>query len=58
MLILHATFGRGTGMIVEQIRCNGTERRLADCIIRDVPDGDNEDAGVRCREYIELIFNS
>ena len=53
MPILHATFGRGTGTIVEQIRCNGTERRLADCTIRDAPDGDcnhNEDAGVRCRE--------
>ena len=46
-----AAFGQGLGMIVEDVRCNGTERRLRDCSIRDVPDGQcnhNEDAGVRC----------
>ena len=49
--LIHATFGMGSGMIVESIRCNGTERRLKDCFIRDIPDGEcnhNEDAGVRC----------
>ena len=38
-------------MIVEQVRCIGTERQLSDCTIRDVPDGEcnhNEDAGIRC----------
>ena len=41
----------GTGTIVEQVRCNGTETQLADCTMRDVTDGEcdhNEDAGVRC----------
>ena len=54
MPLIHAAFGMGIGMIVEQIRCNGTERRMADCAIRDVPDGEcnhNEDAGVRCGKY-------
>ena len=49
--LTHSTFGMGTGMIVEQVRCNGTERQIADCTVRDVPDGEcnhNEDAGVRC----------
>ena len=49
--LMHSTFGMGTGMIVEQIRCSGTERRLANCTIRDVTDGEcdhNEDAGARC----------
>ena len=39
---------------MEQIRCNGTERGVAECTIRDVPDGEcnhNEDAGVRCCKY-------
>ena len=50
---IRASFGMGTGTIVEQIRCNGMESQLADCTIRDVADGEcdhNEDAGVRCRE--------
>ena len=49
--LIDATFGRGTGTIVEQVRCNGTERGVAECTMRDVPDGEcnhNEDAGVRC----------
>ena len=49
--LIRSTFGMGTGMIVEQIRCSGTERRLANCTIRDVTDGEcdhNEYAGVRC----------
>ena len=41
----------GSGKIVENVRCTGTERQLADCNISDVTDGEcdhNEDAGVRC----------
>ena len=51
--VIHAAFGTGTGAIVEQVRCNGTEKRLADCTITDVADGEcdhREDAGVVCRE--------
>ena len=51
MPLLHATFGMGSGLIVESIRCSGMERRLKDCFIRDISDGEcnhNEDAGVRC----------
>ena len=51
--MIQAMFGTGIGMIVEQVRCNGTERQLAGCTIRDVSDGEcnhNEDAGVRCRK--------
>ena len=51
--LIQASFGIGTGMIVEQVRCSGTERRLADCTIRDVADGEcnhREDAGIRCRK--------
>lgn len=50
---VHASFGMGTGTIVEQVRCNGTETQLADCTMRDVTDGECdhiEDAGVRCCE--------
>ena len=53
--LIQAAFGTGTGMIVEQVRCSGTEIRLADCTIRDIPDGEcnhNEDAGLRCRKRI------
>ena len=49
--LLSALHGDGSGLIVEQVRCNGTERRLTDCTIRDSNDGEcshNEDAGVRC----------
>ena len=40
---------------MEQVRCNGTERGVAECTMRDVPDAigecnHNEDAGVRCRK--------
>ena len=51
MPLLQASFGVGSGMIVENIRCNGTERQIVDCNVRDVTDGEcnhNEDAGVRC----------
>ena len=51
--IIRAMLGTGTGMIVEQIRCNGTEWQLADCMVRDVADSEcnhDEDAGVRCRK--------
>ena len=50
---IHASFGMGTGLIVEQIRCSGTESRLADCTIRDIADGEcnhREDAGIGCRK--------
>ena len=50
-LTARSIFGVGTGMIVEQVRCLGTERQLSNCTTRDVPDGEcnhNEDAGVRC----------
>ena len=49
--LTRASHGQGTGMIVEQIRCNGAERRLTDCTVRDEGDGEcshNEDAGVIC----------
>ena len=52
--LIQAAFGMGTGMIVEQVRCSGTERRLEDCVIRDITDGEcnhNEDAAVRCCKY-------
>ena len=53
--LTNSMFGIGTGMIVEQVRCSGTERQIADCTVRDVADGEcnhNEDAGVRCCKYI------
>ena len=56
---MRSTFGMGTGMIIEQIRCSGTEQRLVDCTIRDVTDGEcnhNEDAGVRCGKCHKLIY--
>ena len=49
--VIRAMFGMGIGMIVEQVRCNGTERQLASCTIRDNADREcdhREDAGVRC----------
>ena len=59
--LTQAAFGQGLGMIVEDVRCNGTERRLIDCSIRDVPDGQcsrNEDAGVRCCEFSQHLGNN
>ena len=52
---MSATFGMGSGMIVEHVRCNGTERQLSECTIRDSHDGQlqcshSQDAGVRCCE--------
>ena len=58
MPITQAAFGQGLGMIVEDIRCNGTERRLIDCSIGDFPDGQcshNEDAGVRCCKLMMTV---
>ena len=49
--LVSATFGMGSGMIVEHVRCNGTERQLSECTIRDSHDGQcshSQDAGVRC----------
>ena len=54
---MSATFGMGSGMIVEHVRCNGRERQLSECTIRDSTDGQcshSEDAGVRC---CKLIMN-
>ena len=54
MPLMQAAFGQGLGMIVEDIRCNGTERGLIDCSIRDVSDGQcnhNQDAGVQCCKF-------
>ena len=48
---MSAYFGAGTGMpiLMDNIRCTGTEQRLVDCPFNS-PSGDshNEDAGVRC----------
>ena len=55
--LMSATFGMGSGMIVEHVRCNGTERQLSECTIRDSTDGQcshSQDAGVRC---CKLIMN-
>ena len=47
-----ATFGQGTGSIwLDNVRCVGTETRLADCPANDIGTNDCshfEDAGVRC----------
>ena len=54
--LVSAAFGMGAGMIVEHVRCNGTERRLSECTIRDSIDGQcshSEDAGVRCCKLIK-----
>ena len=55
VVLVRATFGMGSGMIVEHVRCNGTERQLSECTIRDSTDGQcshSEDAGVRCCKLI------
>ena len=49
--LTRATHGQGSGMIVEEISCNGAESRLIDCSVRDQRDGEcshREDAGVIC----------
>ena len=51
--LLRAAYGQGTGAIVENIRCSGTENQLTDCNIRDVADGEcthSDDASVQCCE--------
>ena len=53
--LLQAAYGQGTGTIVEHIRCSGTERRLTECNVRDVLDGEcthSDDASVQCCELI------
>ena len=60
MPLMQAAFGQGLGMIVEDVRCNGTEREMSGCSIRDVPDGQcdhNEDVGVRCCKYLIMPFS-
>ena len=53
--LLRATYGQGTGAIVEHIRCSGTESQLTDCNIRDVADGEcthSDDASIQCSELL------
>ena len=53
--LVSATFGMGSSVIVEHVRCNGTERQLSECTIRDSHDGQcshSQDAGVRCCELL------
>ena len=59
--LVSATFGMGSGMIVEHVRCNGTERQLSKCTIRDSHDGQcghSHDAGVRCGKIVMHDFSS
>ena len=51
---VYATFGLGTGLIVERVSCCGNETNLSECQLHDEDDGycnHHEDAGVQCREY-------
>jgi hypothetical protein len=59
--LLRATYGQGTGTIVEHIRCSGTESQLTDCNIRDVADGEcthSDDASVQCSELIINVYTT
>ena len=59
--LLRAAYRQGTGRIVEHIRCSGTERRLTECNIRDVLDGEcthSDDASVQCYELIIIHTQS
>ena len=57
MSFVNARFGQGTGpILLDNVRCNGTEDRLVDCIHfpSTVDCVHSEDASVRCqitREY-------
>ena len=56
--LTRATHGQGSGMIVEEITCNGAESQLVDCSVRDQRDGEcshREDAGVICGEACACI---
>ena len=58
---MSAAFGMGSGMIVEHVRCNGTERQLTECTITDSHDGQcshSQDAGVRCCELSNKLINA
>ena len=48
----HSTFGQGTGPIfLSNLRCDGTEQRLTDCISTSGASCSHyEDAGVRCQQ--------
>ena len=52
LALSRAAFGQGTGSILEEIGCRGSELRIVDCPIRDRTDSPScnhaEDAGVRC----------
>ena len=51
-----AHFGAGYGnILMDDIHCNGIERRLFDCPHSSVHNcGHNEDASVRCVQYVYI----
>ena len=61
MILSDAAFGRGSGSILPDIYCYGTEGRLIDCDYYDTTDNDffpwcthNADVSVRCCKYKTL----
>ena len=57
MAIARAAFGRGEGpILIDDVRCIGTESRLVDCThITSHNCGHHEDAGVRCTAGEKLV---
>ena len=51
----HAFFGQGSGDIfIDNLVCNGSERRVFDCIFNDTHNcNHSEDAGVRCQGELD-----